>query len=74
MSAERLDLADWVRSIIGQVEPWLPEIHPAGAATLQGWLGDLRWACDRGDATEVARLSEALHDKLALELEWAEAA
>lgn len=50
----------------------LPDIHPAGATTIWGWLCEMHAAAEAGQSHEVARLARMVTDKVALERQWQE--
>jgi hypothetical protein len=67
MSATAIGLHEFIE----EFRQSIPDvIHPAGAATIQLWFGDMHAAAHEGDLAEVARLTVMIRDKLAFELEW----
>jgi hypothetical protein len=50
----------------------MPEIHLAGAATVWGWLCEMRAAAEAEQPGEVARLARLVTDKIALERSFAD--
>jgi len=59
-----------VRLLVAEVAE--AEVHPAGSATLRGWIGELWAALDDANLGEIDRLLDVIRRKLALERGWAE--
>lgn len=71
MTAEAWDVAVlWQHVVEAEASVNAQYLHPAGAATIHGWLCEMREAAVSRDRKEVERLAEMIHDKLALERSW----
>jgi hypothetical protein len=66
MTATVITLHDYV----AQVRSVIPYVHPAGRATIDEWLSEMRSAADIGDAATVARFARMVADKVELEQQW----
>jgi hypothetical protein len=66
-----LSLVDFACTFAEQVREALPDVHPAGASWINGWLVDLRAAACGDDAAEVAVLTRRITRKLEEERCWA---
>jgi hypothetical protein len=71
MPANELPLIDFACTFTEQVREALPDVHPAGATWVHGWLNEMRGAATAGDAAEVADLMRRITHKLEEERRWA---
>ena len=71
MTAAACSLVDFADAFAARTNSLdMPDIHPAGAATVWCWLCEMRAAAEHGEAGEVKRLAEMVTDKIALERSW----
>ena len=69
MTATTIELHDYVEALRNAV----PYVHPAGRATIDGWLAEMHNAADHGDGVTFVRIDLRIPDKVDQELEWLEA-
>jgi hypothetical protein len=63
-----IDFADSFAAKVNSLD--VPDIHPAGAATVWTWLCAMRAAAEEGHADDVARLARCVNEKVAQERQW----
>ena len=63
-----VDFADAFAAKVNSLD--VPDIHPAGAATVWTWLCAMRAAAEEGHANDVARLARCVTEKVAQERAW----
>ena len=60
-----------LRYFVEQMRSTIPDdLHPAGHATINGWLREMRWAAEEGDTATVARRAKHIEAKIEQELQW----
>jgi hypothetical protein len=63
-----VDFADSFAAKVNSLD--VPDIHPAGAATVWTWLCAMRAEAEVGHAADVARLACCVNEKVAQERAW----
>jgi hypothetical protein len=66
MTGSAISLHDFIDTASKRI----PYIHPAAEFTVYQWFAFAREAADRDDAAEIARLLDAVRQKVVLELRW----
>jgi hypothetical protein len=68
---QAISLTDFAATFVGKVNAVdLPDMHPAGAATVGDWLDEMWFAAQNGRADLVVKLARMVDAKIALEREW----
>jgi hypothetical protein len=66
MTATKIALQDYAATLRSMV----PDLHPAGMATIRAWFAEMMDAADHDDAETFARLALLIAEKVDQELEW----
>jgi hypothetical protein len=75
MSAVTITLVDFADSFAAKTNSLdVPNIHPAGGATIWRWLCEMRAAAEANRSREVAELAQWVTDKVALQRTFVEEA
>jgi hypothetical protein len=73
MSAVAITLVDFADSFAAKTNS-VPDMHPAGGATVWSWLCEMRAAAEAERSGKVAESVQRVTDKVVLERQWAEEA
>jgi hypothetical protein len=68
---QAISLTDFAATFVGKVNAVdLPDMHPAGAATIGHWLDEMWFAAESGRTDLVVKLAQMVNAKIVLERQW----